>query len=57
MTRKDYVLIAEALKEARRVSQYPDGISTAARCIAGALAAANPRFDRARFLRACGVLS
>ena len=65
MTRKDYVLIAAALAEARR--QIPEtgahatwefvANSTAARVLAISLAQDNPRFDRKRFLKACGVQS
>lgn len=65
MTRKDYVLIAEALREARvdiqckepeeQVQTLKDGVSYAADWIADALAGENPRFDRNRFLKACGV--
>ena len=64
MTRKDYVLIAAALKRAREYgidherSTAPDETLDAA-CFAleHALAQDNPRFDRARFLKACGVQS
>jgi hypothetical protein len=66
MTRKDYVLIAKALKQAR--DQIPNtnssinagefvANSTAARLVAYALADDNPRFDRQKFLTACGVES
>jgi hypothetical protein len=66
MTRKDYVLIAAALKEA--AEQVPNtgligqtyetlGHYTAARVLAHALAKDNPRFDRERFLTACGMQS
>jgi hypothetical protein len=65
MTRKDYILIAAALKEAKR--QIPEGgahatweyiaNATAACVLAHSLASDNPRFDRARFLAACGVQS
>ena len=57
MTRKDYVAIAAAIKTADR---YDDGEQIAAAIvqnIAGVMAADNPRFDRARFLKACGVQS
>ncbi len=56
MTRKDYVLIAAAIKSAPVV--YAEGhmaAQTVAESIADALAAENPRFDRARFLKAAGV--
>lgn len=59
MTSKDYQLIADALRSA--LHSHTDGIPGdsatrhSARCIADALASDNPRFDRARFLAACGV--
>lgn len=65
MTRKDYVLIAEVLKGSRP-APYTDLENltsrnmwsiwrTTSRNMADALASDNPRFDRARFLEACGV--
>ena len=64
MTRKDYVLIAAALKAARQNSNYRDAQeqmveqhSADTRAIADALARDNPRFDRNRFLVAAGVQS
>lgn len=52
MTRKDYELIASAIQfgianegDMRIVAYY----------LAGALLANNPRFDRKRFLAACGI--
>jgi hypothetical protein len=62
MTRKDYVAIAAALNACR---YHPDdGAETDwaccdihARAIADVMARDNPRFDRARFLKACGVQS
>ncbi|HEV2178366.1 MAG TPA: hypothetical protein VGU20_31210 [Stellaceae bacterium] len=67
MTRKDYVLIAEALKEARAeirskeppecVAALNDGVSYAAEELAFYLYRDNQRFDRERFLRAAGVQS
>ncbi len=69
MTRKDYVLIAETLlAERMRVidsREYDDGeredyetqCERDARALADALANDNPRFDRERFLKACGVQS
>lgn len=59
MTRKDYVLIAEALASARPL----DGATAASvhwqacHAMCDALAADNPRFDRERFLKAAGVQS
>lgn len=59
MTRKDYVLIAEVFKANREdFIEGEDGyavIGIMAHQIANALQADNPRFDRARFLDACGV--
>lgn len=67
MTRKDYVAIAEAVMSARREitlkephdsrEDLDDGVSYAAEFIADVMARDNPRFDRARFLKACGVQS
>lgn len=59
MTRKDYVLIAEAFKA--EIKYWPRSHSpeaaTALDCIgerlANALAQDNPRFDRQRFIEAC----
>lgn len=60
MTRKDYVLIAAALKRASALSETDSqrrGVSRAAGSLAGALSADNEAFDRTRFLQACGVAS
>ena len=64
MTRKDYILIAAAIRtalediirEANRGVLLPQ-FETLADAIAKALASDNPRFDRERFLKACGVQS
>jgi hypothetical protein len=48
MTRKDYVLIAKAIQESADKVEI-------AHALAAILGADNPRFDRARFLAACGV--
>ena len=58
MTRKDFELIANALRIARQANQQPAhglGIDDAAFILARDLATTNPNFDRARFLKACGV--
>lgn len=57
MTRKDYVLIAEAFKVAAEAVDYPErlGALLAANEIAHRLERDNPRFDRARFMAACGL--
>ncbi len=67
MTRKDYVAIAATLSQTKPIaSDYTDsslyGIVHArwhfvAVKMADMLAHDNPRFDRARFLAACGVQS
>ena len=65
MTRKDFELIAAAIRtrvpslSARTNAAMDAGAFQAcgdiARRLADTLASTNPRFDRARFLRACGV--
>ncbi|MDE2098488.1 MAG: hypothetical protein KGL39_14640 [Patescibacteria group bacterium] len=65
MTRKDYILLAAALKP--RTAHNPTdpdtcagwhmGVSACIHAIADALASDNPLFDRARFLKAAGVQS
>ena len=63
MTRKDYVAIAAAIHRTgmavnigpKKTAEY--AIRLAATDIAATMAADNPRFDRARFLKACGVQS
>jgi hypothetical protein len=67
MTKKDFELIARAMDDAQyaiRQKENPeaiatllDGVSYACDYIADALATSNPRFDRERFLTACGVQS
>lgn len=59
MTRKDYVALAAAISEARAKTDDLPGaaytLSMATVTIANALAADNPRFDRARFYAAAGT--
>lgn len=61
MTRKDYELIARAIKASMDGARYRgsdterNAIREVAKNIAGALQADNPRFDWARFLSACGL--
>jgi hypothetical protein len=66
MTRKDYELIAFAVLDARPaglavdrdpVAMYQKGIAHTAHSLADALASQNTRFNRERFLKACGVES
>jgi hypothetical protein len=65
MTRKDYELIAGVLSDALDsfyadhnrglLHNAPSMHGMVAESMADALAADNPRFDRERFLKACGV--
>lgn len=62
MTRKEYELIARAMKsrrdelvESRSSYDRICGHDGAILALAEALASENPLFDRERFLRACGV--
>ncbi len=67
MTRKDFILIAAAIRAARdeMFAKEPDeshvdlndGLNYTAEFIADALRRTNERFDRERFLKACGVQS
>ena len=65
MTRKDYVAIAAAISDGAlvncatqaEVQMQATVRSKIARQLAEGMAADNPRFDRARFLKACGVQS
>ena len=57
MTRKDYVLIAAAIASEADWRPLDDGllvIKAVAVAIAYKLADDNPRFDRGRFMTACG---
>lgn len=53
MTRKDYVLIASAFRVLRQEARRND----AAYELCNKLQQDNPRFDRKKFLDACGVES
>jgi len=57
MTRKDYQLIAAALKDALSAFDHPKraGAVLAAQELAYRLRDDNPRFDRKKFLEACGL--
>lgn len=64
MTRRDYVKLAAALRNARPwnadANRFAPGPVAWLACVFGiafALAAENPRFDSARFLTASGVNS
>lgn len=61
MTRKDYILIAAALKRAQETAYTQPhaveaGVTVAAKELADALATDNPAFDWHRFMRAAGAL-
>ena len=56
MTRKDYQLIADVFANFGQMIELEETIGAdLARNLADALQADNPRFDRDRFLTACGV--
>lgn len=59
MTRKDYVLIASTFAKFQKIQDLDQTINWTgadlARNLADVLQGDNPRFDRDRFLVACGV--
>lgn len=55
MTRKDYVLIASILKDSEGNIIDDMARDALADMFADALEDENPRFDREKFLRACGI--
>lgn len=64
MSKKDYIAIASAISQTDGLADgnspdFFDGVEMARRTIAERLADGfaqdNPRFNRARFLKACGV--
>jgi len=64
MTKKHYIAIAQALKDARPIhsanlsADIANGVlDSAARNLSEAMQRDNPLFDRSRFLDACGVQS
>jgi hypothetical protein len=57
MTRKDYVRFAAMLKQQRANSRSTKLADQHSKDVAKVLAADNDRFDRAKFLKACGVES
>lgn len=58
MSKKHYEALAaeirKTLVDTKGLFEQQVGVEKLARGIAGVLAVENPRFDRARFLRACG---
>ena len=57
MTRRDYLLIAKLIKDASAAPGFAVRHAFVAHALADALAKDNPRFDRERFMKACGVQS
>lgn len=61
MTRKDHVTIARVLRDTGILASEPDQINedrnSLAQAFADELVKENPRFNRDKFLRACGVES
>jgi len=58
MTRKDYILISDELYAARQVDYDKHAVNAVDRIIEGLasiFARDNPRFNRTKFLTACGV--
>lgn len=55
MTKQDFELIADIVRH--WLVDYPDRQKATANAFADVLQRTNPRFDRARFLKACGVES
>jgi hypothetical protein len=55
MTRKDYNLIALAIKTQVAPHNDTDTVWQVANAISDSLALDNPRFDSFRFMQACGV--
>lgn len=55
MSKKHYAMIAERLRCAHLLAEHREPIAHLARSMADDFAAENTRFDRARFLTACGV--
>ena len=57
MTRKDYVAIAAAIKAAQRpaTSETEQSLREISLRLASIMQNDNSRFDRARFLKACGI--
>jgi hypothetical protein len=57
MTKKDYVLISGCIKKQREEGnpERNKGLDSVSRSLAAELADDNPRFDCARFLKACGL--
>ena len=55
MTRKDYNLIADAIRTQVAPHNDSNTVWQVANAISDSLALDNPRFDHSRFMQACGV--
>jgi hypothetical protein len=63
MTRKDFELIAQTIRDLRISTNLPgqdilsriETRNAVAQAFADSLVQTNPRFDKAKFLKACGV--
>jgi hypothetical protein len=55
MTRKDYVVIARCFASVRLDLSAKEVVGRLAQSLADEFVDDNPRFDEARFLKACGV--
>ena len=57
MTKKHFEMIARSLRAAadHTTAKGRDGIVVSAAMLANEFQIANPRFDRARFMEACGL--
>lgn len=55
MTKKDYIILSGIVEGAKGIKRADDAVAYIAREIAWACAYDNPSFDRASFLKACGI--
>lgn len=55
MTRKHFEVIAESIKKDYIASNYSVTVASVAIGLANVFRDQNPRFDRTKFLRACGL--
>lgn len=55
MTRKDYILIADVIKQNHAPHNDSETLWRVACALADVLENDNPRFDHSRFMQACGV--
>ena len=55
MTRKDYVLIAQVIKDQHKPHNDTDTLWRVVDALADVLEEDNPNFDKSRFILACGV--